>query len=188
MMAETGQLNTVPLQTLINQVPELTADAKAELAGHAMKRKRYLNVAFGGEGVTEASRPSRLWPRRNSGSRPMQSRFASATRRSRHRHVMAGASGAVTSLPPVRLAVRDLRTQIDRLAKMHGNSRVEPSGYAGLMQRAGLKIGWARPGAWSSARARRLAANPTRLDRVHRTGVPRVCRILISYIAHFAEV
>src|SRR4029077_20051012 len=94
-------------------------------------------------------------------------------------HVMAGASGAVTSLPPVRLAVRDLRTQIDRLAKMHGNSRVEPSCYAGLMQRAGLKIGWARPGAWSSARARRLAANPTRLDRVHGTGVPRVCRILI---------
>ena len=102
-------------------------------------------------------------------------------------HVTAGASGAVTSLPPVRLAVRDLRTQIDRLATMQGNSRVAPPGYAGLMQRAGLKelVG----------RGQELGpqAKPDVLQQIQRgsiafTGPEFPDFVAFSYIAHFAEV
>jgi xanthine dehydrogenase YagR molybdenum-binding subunit len=102
-------------------------------------------------------------------------------------HVTAGASGAVTSLPPVRLAVRDLRAQIDRLATMHGNSRVEPSGYARLMQRAGLNelVG----------RGQELGpqAKPDVLQKIQQgsiafTGPEFPDFVAFSYIAHFAEV
>ena len=102
-------------------------------------------------------------------------------------HVTAGASGAVTSLPPVRLAVRDLRTQIDRLATTQGNSRVEPSGYAGLMQRAGLKelVG----------RGQELGPQPKPdvLQQIQQgsiafTGPEFPDFVAFSYIAHFAEV
>jgi xanthine dehydrogenase YagR molybdenum-binding subunit len=90
-------------------------------------------------------------------------------------HVTAGASGAVTSLPPVRLAVRDLRNQIDRLAAMQGNSRGKPSGYAGLMQRAGLKELFGRGEELGPQ------ANPDVLQKIQHF-------VAFSYIAHFAEV
>lgn len=102
-------------------------------------------------------------------------------------HVTAGASGAATSLPPVRLAVRDLRTQIDRLATAHGHSRVEPSGYAGLLQRAGLKelVG----------RGQELGPQPKPdvLQQIAEgsiafTGPEFPDFVAFSYIAHFAEV
>jgi hypothetical protein len=54
VMAETDQLNNVPLKTLIDQVPELTTEDKAELGGHAQTRKRRLNRAFGGDDANEA--------------------------------------------------------------------------------------------------------------------------------------
>src|SRR3984885_14341047 len=87
----------------------------------------------------ESARPSLLWPRRSSGIEADAVTVCVGDTAIAPQHVTAGASGAATSLPPVRLAVCDLRTQIDRLATMQGNSRVEPSGYVELMQRAGLK-------------------------------------------------
>jgi xanthine dehydrogenase YagR molybdenum-binding subunit len=102
-------------------------------------------------------------------------------------HVTAGASGAATSLPPVRLAVRDLRTQIDRLATTQGKSRLEPSGYAGLMQRAGLKelVG--------HGQELGPQAKPDVLQKIERgsiafTGPEFPEFVAFSYIAHFAEV
>jgi xanthine dehydrogenase YagR molybdenum-binding subunit len=102
-------------------------------------------------------------------------------------HVTAGASGAATSLPPVRLAVRDLRTQIDRLATMQGNARVELSGYSGLMQRAGLQelVG--------SGQELGPEAKPDVLQKIREgaiafTGPEFPDFVAFSYIAHFAEV
>jgi xanthine dehydrogenase YagR molybdenum-binding subunit len=102
-------------------------------------------------------------------------------------HVTAGASGAVTSLPPVRLAVRDLRTQIDRLATMQGNSRVEPSGYVGLMQRAGLKelVG---SGQELGPQAKPDVSQQIQQGWIAFTGPEFPDFVAFSYIAHFAEV
>jgi hypothetical protein len=54
-MAEAGQFNQpVLLKTLIDRVPELTADDKEKLtAKHGQPRKRWLDEAFGGKDVTE---------------------------------------------------------------------------------------------------------------------------------------
>ena len=102
-------------------------------------------------------------------------------------HVTAGASGAATTLPPVRLAVRDLRTQIDRLAATLGRSQVVPSGYAELLRRGGLKelVG----------RGQELGAQPKPdiLQQIARgsiafTGPEFPDFVAFSYIAHFAEV
>jgi xanthine dehydrogenase YagR molybdenum-binding subunit len=102
-------------------------------------------------------------------------------------HVTAGASGVATSLPPVQSAVRDLRTQISRLAAARGNSRVEPSGYRGLMQSAGLKelVGHGqelgpqpRPGILQKVEQGSIAF----------TGPEFPDFVAFSYIAHFAEV
>ena len=102
-------------------------------------------------------------------------------------HVTAGASGAVTSLPPVQAAVRDLRKQIDELAIKHGNARVEPAGYAQLMQRAGLKE--------MVGRGQELGPqhNPAVLQQVEQgaiafAGPEFADYVAFSYIAHFAEV
>jgi xanthine dehydrogenase YagR molybdenum-binding subunit len=102
-------------------------------------------------------------------------------------HVTAGASGVVTSLPPVRLAVRDLRTQIDQLATMQGNARVEPSAYAGLMLRAGLKelVGH---GQELGPQPKPDVVQQIEQGSIAFTGPEFPDFVAFSYIAHFAEV
>jgi xanthine dehydrogenase YagR molybdenum-binding subunit len=102
-------------------------------------------------------------------------------------HVTAGASGVATSLPPVRLAVRDLKAQIDRIAVSQGAGEAQPADFANIMQRANLRelVGH---GQELGPQSKPDVVHQVEQGSISFTGPEFPDFVAFAYIAHFAEV